>query len=108
MVEELVDGILEAIRLGNWERCVRLRDEALHQLGCQEASGRRDRVSALTRQIFEIDRLRSGVERELQNMPLSPSEKEQVFQSISKPFLMKRHELVARKGRAAVGRMENS
>lgn len=106
MVEELIDGILEAIRLGNWEHCVQLRDKALDQLGRQQANSRRERISELTRQIFDIDRLLCGVERELQTMPLSPGQKDQLAQDISRPFLMQRRELVARKGRVAVGRAE--
>ncbi|MCK8825258.1 hypothetical protein [Fuchsiella alkaliacetigena] len=97
MLDDLIDGLLYALREAEIEECKRKYNNALEELNNKCAQNRRMKVSELTKNIKEIDRNIKKVEYRMKLMDISDNAKKNIIQSTVDAFKEKRTELKLKK-----------
>ncbi|GED30265.1 hypothetical protein P9G84_14900 [Brevibacillus centrosporus] len=101
MFDEVIDGLLETIRLDSLEQCREIREKAFQELQRKRTQGAREKISEITRQIKEIDRVIRKVIFKSKLMKLTVSQQNLIEDEIIGKFASKRQELVMEKMRLA-------
>ncbi|WP_248928654.1 hypothetical protein [Paenibacillus hamazuiensis] len=99
MWDGIIDGILEAIKLGAIEKFQESRDKALRQLHHTQTQASRDKISEVIRQIKEIDRIIQKVHFKCKLMKLTEEQQKLIAGEVVRKFEERRAELVIEKAR---------
>lgn len=97
MWDEIVDGLLEAIRLGAMEQCRERRERAFQELLRKRTQTSRERISEITRQIKEIDRIVQKVMFKSRLMQLTEVQQKLITDEVIGKFADMREQLVKEK-----------
>lgn len=93
MLDDLIDGLLEALYNGTMEECKNRYNSAIKVLNDSYAESRRIKVAELTRVIKEIDRNIKKVEYKTRIMDISDYSRKKIIEATIDSFKKKRDRL---------------
>ena len=99
MLDDLIDGLLEALYSKNIDECKRKYNNAVKTLKDNYAESRMVKVSELTRSIKEIDRNIKKVEYKTKMMNISDEAKKKIIEATINSFKEQKKKLRSKKRR---------
>lgn len=99
MWDGIIDGILEAIRLGADEKFQERREQAFQAFHHKQTKESRDKISEVIRQIKQIDLIIQKVSFKSRLMKLTELQQKMITEEVIRKFEDRRNQLVIEKSR---------